>query len=69
MAKPPWSIVDFRSLFVRPRELVTAHARSVGSRLRLDSPYREHLAQAFARYVMRVGLPHDATCSSPNRPP
>src|SRR5262249_39772943 len=28
--------------------------------LRLHSPYREHLAQAFARYFMRVGLPHDA---------
>jgi hypothetical protein len=26
----------------------------------LRSPYREHLAQAFARYFMRVGLPHDA---------
>lgn len=26
----------------------------------LPSPYREHLAQALARYFMRVGLPHDA---------
>jgi hypothetical protein len=23
-------------------------------------PYREHLAQAFARYFMRVGLPREA---------
>jgi len=28
--------------------------------LRMLSPYREHLAQGFARYFMRVGLPHDA---------
>ena len=25
----------------------------------MRSPYREHLAQAFARYFMRVGLPVD----------
>jgi hypothetical protein len=29
-------------------------------RMVLPPPYREHLAQAFARYFMRVGLPHDA---------
>jgi hypothetical protein len=29
-------------------------------RLRLTSPYKEHFAQAFARFYMRVGLPHDA---------
>jgi hypothetical protein len=23
----------------------------------LDSPYREHLGQAYARFMMRVGLP------------
>jgi hypothetical protein len=28
--------------------------------LRLTSPYKEHFAQAFARFYMRVGLPHDA---------
>ena len=59
-SKLPWSIVDFHHLFVLLREFVTAHANSVGPRLRLDSPYREHLAQALASYFMRVGLPHDA---------
>ncbi len=29
------------------------------SRLRLLPPYREHLAQGFARFFMRVGLPVD----------
>jgi len=58
--KLPWSVVDFHHLHVLPRKLVVEHAQSLGHRLRLDSPYREHLAQAFARYFMRVGLPHDA---------
>lgn len=55
-----WSVVDFRHLFVVPKLLVLSFAASLGPRLRLSSPYREHLAQAFARYFMRVGLPHDA---------
>ena len=29
-------------------------------RLRLLSPYKEHFAQSFARFFMRVGLPRDA---------
>ncbi len=55
-----WSIVDFHRLFVLPKPVVTAVAQAAGPRLRLRSPYREHLAQALARYFMRVGLPHDA---------
>ncbi len=55
-----WSVVDFRRLFVLPAPFVCQFAASLGPRLRLRSPYREHLAQAFARYFMRVGLPHDA---------
>lgn len=53
----PWSLVDFHHLFSLPKDYVSAFAASVGPRLRLRSPYREHLAQAFARYIMRVGLP------------
>jgi len=55
-----WSIVDFHRLFVLPKPVVIAVARAAGPRLRLRAPYREHLAQALARYFMRVGLPHDA---------
>ncbi len=55
-----WSVVDFRRLFTLPKSLVRRVAETSGPRLRLMSPYREHLAQAFARYFMRVGLPHDA---------
>jgi hypothetical protein len=56
----PWSVVDFRQLFTLPKAFLQQLAATGGSRLRLRSPYREHLAQAFARYFMRVGLPHDA---------
>ena len=55
-----WSIVDFHRIFVLPKSLVSAVIAASGPRLRLEPPYREHLAQAFARYFMRVGLPHDA---------
>jgi hypothetical protein len=56
----PWSVVDFHRLFTLPKAFVTRFAARSGPRLRLRSPYREHLAQALARYFMRVGLPHDA---------
>lgn len=58
--KFPWSVVDFHRISVVPKKLAQAVAQRAGDRLRLCSPYREHLAQAFARYFMRVGLPHDA---------
>ena len=56
-----WSIVDFGRLFVLPKGVLAVVAASAGPRLRLVSPYREHLGQALARYFMRVGLPHEAT--------
>jgi hypothetical protein len=56
----PWSVVDFHRLFTLPKAFATQFAASAGQRLRIRSPYREHLAQGFARYFMRVGLPHDA---------
>lgn len=55
----PWSVVNFKDLHVVSREWLTRHA-AASDRLRLRSPYREHLAQAFARFFMRVGLPHSA---------
>jgi hypothetical protein len=56
----PWSAVNFHYLYSLPKPFLQAAASALGPRLRLLSPYREHLAQAFARYFMRVGLPHDA---------
>lgn len=56
-----WSLVDFHQLFTLPKDYVERFADSCGPRLRLVPPYREHLAQAFARYMMRVGLPSGLT--------
>ena len=52
-------IVDCGKVFCLPFAFVQALAVHQGPRLRLRSPYREHLSQAFARFFMRVGLPQD----------
>lgn len=51
-------LVDFKLTF----NLASSYLKrrcGQGPRLRLKSPYIEHLSQAFARYFMRVGLPSD----------
>jgi hypothetical protein len=55
-----WSIVSFQRVYTVQKDFLHQFASHVGPRLRLRSPYREHIAQAFARFVMRVGLPYDA---------
>ena len=50
-------IVDFRETFAITREQLESLGRKRRPRVRLASPYREHLSQEFGRYVMRVGLP------------
>ncbi len=53
----PWRIVQFQRIIEIKRDDVFGQLRRMGPRLRLLSPYREHLAQQFARFFMRVGLP------------
>lgn len=55
-----WSIVSFQRVYTIQKTFHEKFALSLGPRLRLRSPYREHIAQAFARFVMRVGLPYNA---------
>ena len=55
----PYHVVDFRMVFSLPKTFVEDFAERAHRRLRLLPPYREHLAQAFARFFMRVGLPID----------
>jgi len=50
-------IIDFRTIYTLPKDFVFLFATKLGRRVRLLSPYKEHLSQAFARYFMRVGLP------------
>lgn len=52
-------VVDCSKVFCLPLTFVQKLATQHGPRLRLRSPYREHLSQAFARFFMRVGLPQD----------
>ena len=52
-------VIDFRMQFAVEFAQLKSLASSQKPRLRLLSPYREHLAQALARFYMRVGLPVD----------
>jgi hypothetical protein len=52
-------VVDFRSVFSVPYSFLKEFSKKQTTRIRLMSPYREHLSQAFARFFMRVGLPTD----------
>jgi hypothetical protein len=52
-------VVDFRRVYSLPLAFVRRQAALVEGRIRLLPPYREHLAQSFARFFMRVGLPVD----------
>ncbi len=52
-------VVDFRSQFAVNALTLKELAGAQKTRMRLLPPYREHLAQALARFYMRVGLPVD----------
>lgn len=52
-----YMIVDFKNVFSIPIDVLRMMAKNNAMRLRLKSPYRESLAQAFGRFFMRVGLP------------
>jgi len=54
-----YTIVDFRNVFGVPYAFLLNYINKTERRLRLLSPYKEHLSQAFARFFMRVGLPLD----------
>jgi len=53
----PLLVVDFHEIYSAPIRSIVEFVQRAGSRPRLQPPYREHLAQAFARFFMRVGLP------------
>lgn len=52
-------VVQFDRIFEMPRRTIDAFVSRQAERLRLLPPYREHMAQSFARFFMRVGLPLD----------
>lgn len=52
-----YTIADFHHLYSLPKSYLEEAAERQPGRLRLVAPYREHLAQSFGKYIMRVGLP------------
>lgn len=57
--RAPCRVVNFRDVAIMPLPIVQEHAEKRGDRVCLQPPYREDLAQAFARFVMRVGHPRE----------
>lgn len=57
--KRDYSLVDLGDPITVAIDVIREIAAREPSRLRLNPPYREHMAQAFARFFMRVGLPVD----------
>jgi hypothetical protein len=54
-----YQVVDLTKIFSITYGYVRKFIADNDSRIRLLPPYREHLAQSFARRFMRVGLPID----------
>jgi hypothetical protein len=44
-------VVDFRQIYSLPFSYLTRHAKALGNRHRLQSPFLEHFSQAFARFL------------------
>lgn len=63
-----WSIVNFHYLFLVDVAACVKRAEEMENRLRLVSPYKEHLAQSFGRYMMRIALPETAHAFSSVKP-
>jgi hypothetical protein len=61
-----YQVIDLRRVYSMPYSVVKALMGKQVTRLRLLPPYREHLAQAFARQFMRIGLPIDLPPKNPN---
>ncbi len=60
-----YQVIDLRRIFSVPLGIVKSFVSQQNERIRLLPPYREHLAQAFARQFMRVGLPIDLPLEYP----
>lgn len=60
-----YQVIDLQRVFSVPLYIIQQVARNQGDRIRLLPPYREHLAQAFARQFMRIGLPIDLPAEPP----
>jgi hypothetical protein len=55
----PFSVVHFNSVHTVPINIIRDVAKNNGQRLRLRTPYREHMSQRFGFMFSRIGLPDD----------
>jgi hypothetical protein len=60
-----YKVVDLHRVISIPLQVLRERQQIQEKRVRLLPPYREHLAQAFARQFMRVGLPLDLPSDYP----
>ena len=60
-SRSPRRVVSFQHVYAMTKVVVSKAARDAGSRLRLRSPYREHISAAFGVFFARIGLPMDIT--------
>jgi hypothetical protein len=58
--KLEWSLANFHQLRLADISSCRRQVVELGPRLRMVPPYKEHLAQSFGRYMMRVALPQTA---------
>lgn len=59
MDEEDYLIVDFKSTFSVSFSFLVEFKNLAEKRIRIKSPYKEHLSQSYARFYMRVGLPTD----------
>lgn len=57
--KTDFLVVDFRRVYSLHKNFLKNFINENNKRICLESPYREHLSQAFAMFFMRIGLPND----------
>jgi len=50
-------IIDFKNTYSVSFDFLEKYKTNTEMRIRLESPYKEHLSQSYARFFMRVGLP------------
>lgn len=53
----PFSIIDFSEIHNIPSDYFKSQLVGLGYRLRINSPYRELIAQRFGSFYSRIGLP------------
>jgi len=51
-----YQVADFRNIYGLHIDFIKSFVMKTGNRIRLESPYKEHLSQSLARFFMRVGF-------------